>query len=106
MVRNIARRFFFLKYLQDWQKIRSNRFSLATEFDQEADTKKAAGIEKLNIFANEYELQTICELFPALTPEQALMGDDTFYTKHLLSNLEKSSFEKKYMELVRKRNKK
>jgi hypothetical protein len=44
-------------------------------------------------------------LFPALTPEAALEGDDTFYTKHLLSNLEKTTFESKFSELLAKKKK-
>jgi hypothetical protein len=60
----------------------------------------------LNRFSCEYELQTICSLFPALTPEAALDGDDTFYTKHLLSNLEKTIFESKFAELMSKQRKK
>jgi len=45
-------------------------------------------------------------MFQALTPEAALEGDDTFYTKHLLANLEKTNFEKRYHELLSKRRKK
>lgn len=74
--------------------------------DKDHELKKSAGSEKLNRFTNEYELETICSLFQALTPEAALDGDDTFYTKHLLANLEKSTFEKRYQELLHKRAKK
>jgi hypothetical protein len=38
-----------------------------------------------------------------LTPEAVLSGDDTFYTKNLLANAEKCSFEKRYLELVKKK---
>lgn len=78
-------------------------FSEITQFDKEKQLKIDAGVDRLNQFSNEYELQTICELFPALTPEVALNSDDTFFTKHLLSNLEKSNFEKKFSELLRKK---
>ena len=103
MAPNITGWFFFLQEVQAWQKKRSENFTKASGIDPDADKKKIAGVEKLNQYSCEYELQTICELFPALKPEDALMGDDTFYTKHLLSNAEKASFEKRYLELVRKK---
>jgi hypothetical protein len=106
VARDFSGRFFFLQDLQSWQQIRAKHFKEATKFDKDAQLKKDAGIENLNKYANEYELQTISSLFHALTPENILEGDDTFYTKHLLSNLERSTFEKNYSELLRKKAKK
>ena len=74
--------------------------------DRDAELKKAAGVEKLSRYSNDYELQTICKLFPALTPEAALEGDDTFYTKNLLANLEKNIFELEFQRLKSKQHKK
>ena len=79
---------------------------MATGFDKDREVKKAAGSERLNRYANQYELQTICSMFPALNPDDALSSNDDFIQLHLLSNLEKGNFDKKYQELLSKRQKK
>lgn len=76
---------------------------MASLAQKNKELKKQAGVEALNNYSCEYELQTICELFPALTPETALEGNDVFYTKHLLSKIERANFDEKYHELLSKR---
>jgi len=50
-------------------------------------------------------MHTICSLFPALTPKAVLMGNDAFYTRHLLANLKKADFERKFIEIKSKKKK-
>ena len=71
----------------------------------DAELKKAAGVERLNIYTNYLEIQTLCDLLKC-DYEKVLESDDGFCTKILLSNLEKSTFEKKYTQLLQKRVKK
>lgn len=78
---------------------------MASGFDKDSELKKSAGINKLDAYSNNLELHTICTLFPALTPEMVLNGNDAFYTKNLLCNLEKLNFEKKFNEIKSKQKK-
>ena len=75
---------------------------MASGFDKDTELKKSAGINRLDNYSNYLELHTLCSLFPSLTPEMVLEGDDAFYTKNLLCNLEKINFEKRFMELKQK----
>ena len=102
---NIARRFFFLQSLKQWQEIRARAFRQVNTFDKHAETKKAAGSEKLNQYSNYYEIQTLCG-FLNTDFTTVLNSDDTFCTKILLSNLEKITFESKFQELLAKQQKK
>lgn len=70
--------------------------------DMDKELKKAAGSERMNAYSNYYEIQTLCN-FLNVGYEDVLNADDTFCTKILLSNLEKSIFEKKFLELKQKR---
>jgi len=79
---------------------------MANGFDEDQELKKSAGVEKLNKYSNLIELQTICKIFPALTPEEALKGNDAFYTKNLLCNVEKINFENKFQKLKAKQKRK
>jgi len=78
---------------------------LVNVFDKDKAIKEQAGVKNLNKYSNYYEVQTICSMFPALTPEAVWHGDDAFYTKHLLSSLEKNKFESMYFELKQKQKK-
>ncbi len=69
------------------------------------ELKKAAGVDRLNAYSNYLEIQTLCGLLNS-DYETILESDDTFCTKVLLSNLENSTFEKKYIELKSKQRKK
>lgn len=79
---------------------------MAAGFDKDQEIKKSAGINRLDNYSNYLELHTICSLFPALTPKMVLEGDDAFYTKNLLCNLEKINFEKRFTELKAKQKNK
>jgi len=63
--------------------------------------KEQAGSKRLNQYSNYFEIQTLCNLLNC-DYETVLKSDDTFCTKILLSNLEKSKFESMYFELKQK----
>jgi hypothetical protein len=71
--------------------------------DKYSQQKKDAGSEKLNQYANYYELQTLCE-FMNTDFITVLNSDDGFCTKILLSNLERVKFETNFSEIMSKRN--
>jgi hypothetical protein len=74
---------------------------MASGIDKDVELKKAAGVDRLNAYSNYLEIQTLCG-FLNCDHEKVLESDDTFCTKVLLCNLEKSTFEQKFMELKRK----
>ena len=78
---------------------------MAAGFDKDIGIKKQAGSQKLNAYTNYYALQTLCD-FLNCNFEQVLNSDDTFCTKVLVSNLEKTTFEKRFIELKQKQKKK
>jgi len=73
-------------------------------FDKDTELKKAAGVDRLNEYSNYLEIQTLCE-FLNTDHETILESDDAFCTKILFCNLEKSNFEKKFLELKSKQKK-
>lgn len=70
-------------------------------FDKDSELKKAAGVDRLNAYSNYLEIQTLTE-FLNCDYEKILESDDTFCTKVLLCNLEKSNFESKFVKLKQK----
>lgn len=74
---------------------------MASGFDKDSELKKSAGVGRLNSYSNYLEIQTLCN-FLNCDYEKILESDDTFCTKVLLCNLEKSIFEQKFAEVKRK----
>lgn len=70
-------------------------------FDNDSELKKAAGIEELNNWSNEYEVQTLCSILNC-DYEKILESNDAFCANHLLANLKKGNFESKFMKLKQK----
>ena len=62
-------------------------------------------MERLGAYSNYLEIQTLSSLLGA-DYEKILESDDSFCIKILLSNLEKSNFEQKFMELKAKQGRK
>lgn len=78
---------------------------MASGIDKYKVQKEQAGSDRLNQYANYYELQTLCE-FLNTDFITVLNTDDAFCTKILLSNLEKVKFDTAFQEIISKRNKK
>jgi hypothetical protein len=69
------------------------------------EIRKSAGVDRLNKYSNYLEIQTLCD-FLNCDFETVLEADDTFCTKVLLCNLEKSTFERKFFKLKAKQGRK
>lgn len=74
-------------------------------FDDDTETKKQAGVDRLNSYSNYLEIQTLTTLLNC-DYEKVLESNDAFCTKMLLMNLEKSTFESKFQRLLQKKHKK
>lgn len=74
---------------------------MASGIDKDVALKEQAGIKRLNPYSNYYEIQTLTDLLNT-DFETILKSDDTYCTKVLLSNLEKSKFEAMFMDLKQK----
>lgn len=74
---------------------------MAAGIDKDSELKKSAGVERLNSYSNYLEIQTLCD-FLNCDYETILNSDDTFCTKVLLANLEKSNFERTFTEIKSK----
>ena len=70
--------------------------------DTDFETKKQAGIEKLNEYSNYYEIKEACKVFNCSQSELFFM-DDGFVTKMLIGEKIYYNFEKNYNELMRKK---
>lgn len=72
--------------------------------DKDQVIREQAGEKNLNQYSNYYEVLTLAEILN-MTYEDVMKQDDIFCTKVLLSNLEKSNFEKTFNELKFKNRK-